>query len=80
MVFRAREEVCIMDIAKKIRVACADRGISVAELARRLGTSPQNMSGRLKVGKFSGEELEKIAEALGGAVELSFTFSDGTKV
>ena len=69
-----------MDIATKIRVACTLKGISVSELARRIGTTPQNMSGRLKVGKFTGEELEKIAEALGGTVELFFTLSDGTKV
>ena len=69
-----------MDIATKIKVACTMRGISVSELARRVGTTPQNMSGRLKVGKFTGEELEKIAQALDCKVELFFEFSDGTKV
>ena len=69
-----------MDISKKIRIACAARGISLAELARRLETTPQNMSGRLKVGTFTGEELERIAQALEATVELSFTLSDGTKV
>lgn len=69
-----------MDISKKIRVACTVKGISVSELARRIGTTPQNMSGRLKVGKFTGEELEKIAQALEGKVELTFTLPDGSKV
>jgi len=69
-----------MDIPKKIRIACAAQEISLSELARRLETTPQNLSGRLKVGKFTGEELERIAQALGGTVELSFTFPDGTKI
>ena len=53
-----------MDIAKKIRMACTAAGISESELARRIETSPQNLNQRLKVGKFTGEELEKIAAAL----------------
>lgn len=69
-----------MDIPKKIRIACAAQEISLSELARRLETTPQNLSGRLKVGKFTGEELERIAQALGGTVELSFTLPDGTKI
>lgn len=69
-----------MDISTKIKVACTVKGISVSELARRIGTTPQNLSGRLKVGKFTGEELEKIAAALDATVELFFTLSDGSKV
>lgn len=69
-----------MDIPKKIRIACTAQDISLSELARRLETTPQNLSGRLKVGKFTGAELERIAQALGGTVELSFTFPDGTKI
>ncbi len=67
-----------MDIGKKVKLALAYIGISEAELARRLEISPQSLNKRLKTGKFTAEELEKIAAALGASFALSFTFSDGT--
>lgn len=69
-----------MDIEKKIRLACAAAGISESELARRIGTSPQNLHQRLKVGKFTGEELDKIAAALDAELVFTFRFKDGTTV
>lgn len=68
-----------MDIGKKVKLACTYIGISEAELARRLEISPQSLNKRLKIGKFSAEELEKIAAALGGSLVLEFTLPDGTK-
>ena len=35
---------------------------------------------RLKTGKFSSSDLEKIAAALGAEASFNFTFPDGTKV
>lgn len=70
----------VMDIAKKIRLACTAAGISESELARRIETSPQNLHQRLKVGKFTGEELERIAQALGAEFVLGFKFPDGTTI
>lgn len=67
-----------MDIGKKVKLALAYIDISEAELARRLEISPQSLNKRLKTGKFTAEELEKIAAALGGSLTLSFTLSDGT--
>ena len=69
-----------MDIAKKIRMACTAAGISESELARRIETSPQKRNQRLKVGKFTGEELEKIAAALNAEFIFAFRFNDGTTV
>ena len=70
----------MQDIGTKIRLACTLAGVSVSELARRIGTTPQNMSQRLKVGRFSAEELEAIAQALGAEFRLEFIFPDGDKV
>ena len=70
----------MQEIGTKIRLACTLAGISVSELARRIGTTPQNMSQRLKVGRFSAEELEGIAKALGAEFSLEFIFPDGSKV
>ncbi|MDR3344792.1 MAG: helix-turn-helix domain-containing protein [Oscillospiraceae bacterium] len=69
-----------MTFGKKFSLALAYAGISQAELARRLGSSPQTFGYRLKTGKFTHEELEFIAEALGGTYRYEFDFPDGTSI
>ena len=69
-----------MDIPTKIKLAAKYAGISEAELARRFGITPQNMNKRMKIGKFSTEEIERLAELLGGKFECSIVFPDGTKI
>ena len=69
-----------MDIPMKIKLAVTYAKISEAELARRLGTTSQAFGQRLKTGKFSSSDLEKIAAALGAEASFNFTFPDGTKV
>lgn len=67
-----------MTITKKIKMALAYKGMSEAELAKKLETSPSAFNQRMKTGKFTSTELEKIAEILGGTYRYSFEFSDGT--
>ena len=69
-----------MDIPKKIKLACTYANISEAELARRIDTSSQNLGQRLKVGRFTSAELERIAQALGAEVKFSICFPDGTEI
>lgn len=69
-----------MTVKQKVEMACTLREISITELAARIGTSQQNLSKRLKVGKFTQEEMEKIAEALGAKYISVFEFPDGTKI
>lgn len=69
-----------MTIQQKVKAACDVAGISVAELGRKMGMSQQNFSSRLKVGKFSKEEYEKMAEILGCELVFRFQFHDGTSV
>lgn len=69
-----------MDISKKIKMAEAYASIPEAELARRLGSSSQAFGQRLKTGKFSSGDLERIAEALGAEYVCYFKFPDGTEV
>lgn len=70
----------MISIKHKVEIACKLNDITVTELARRLGTSQQNLSKRLKVGKFSQDELETIANAIGCKYHSSFEMPDGTKV
>ena len=69
-----------MDFSTKIRMGEAVAKMSEAELARKIGTTPQAFNQRVKTGKFKYEELESIASALGAELVLKFRFSDGTEV
>lgn len=69
-----------MKMAQKINMAIAYKGISQAALAREIGMTPSNFNQKFKRETFTVEELEKIAEALGGTYSFSFNFPDGTKI
>lgn len=69
-----------MDVTKKIKAAEGYAGIKEAELSRILGTSPQAFGQRMKTGKFTAEELEKIAAAIGAEYVCFFRFPDGTEI
>ena len=69
-----------MTISDQIRVLCARLNISIAELARRTGQSPQNFNSKLKRCSFSIEDLEKIADATDTVFERYFVFDSGEKV
>jgi transcriptional regulator with XRE-family HTH domain len=62
-----------MSMVEKIRVACVKRGnISEAELARRVGVTPQNFNNKMKRDDFSERDLQEIADALGLRLEIAF--------
>lgn len=69
-----------MTIEQKIKMALSYAGISQSELARRIGTTPQNLNQKVKRNTLTKEELEQIAEALGGAWRAEFVFTDGTTI
>lgn len=73
-------EVRVMDIPTKIKLSLTYAKISGAELARRIGTTSQNLNQRQKVGKYSTAELEAIATAMGAEFRYSFRFPDGTEI
>lgn len=59
---------------------CEKLNISIAELSRRIGQSPQNFSKKLKRNTVSLNELLLIADVLGVMFEQSFTLNDGSKI
>lgn len=66
-----------MEARQIIEMALAYKGMKNADLAKNLGWSPQLLSKRLKVGKFTVEEWAAIGEALGATARITFTFPDG---
>ena len=69
-----------MTIPQKIKMALACKGMAESELARAIGTSPQAFNQRMKTGKFSTEDMEKIAAAMEAEYFFGFQFKDGTKI
>lgn len=69
-----------MTISEQIKVLCIRQNISQAELARRLGTTPQNFSAKLKRESFTVSEIEEIAEVAGVEFEKMFILSSGEQI
>ena len=65
-----------MDIPTKIKMAEVYAQISESELSRRIGTTPQAFNQRMKTGKFSSSDLEKIAAEF----VFHFRFPDGQEI
>lgn len=69
-----------MTIEQKLNMALSCKGISQAELARLIGTTPSNLNQKVKRNTLTKENLEEIAVALGGSFRAEFVFEDGTVI
>ena len=69
-----------MTTSDMIRTLCEKQNISLAELSRRIGQTPQNFNKKLKRGTVSFDEMMKIAEAVGVGYEQAFVLPDGEKI
>lgn len=69
-----------MTIEQKIKMALAYADISQAELARRIETTPSNLNQKIKRNTLTMEDMEKIAEVLGGKWRAEFIFPNGTVI
>ncbi len=66
-----------MALSDRIRILLIKRGnISEAELARRLGISPQNLNNKMKRDNFSEKDLKEITRALDCTLTISFRLND----
>ncbi len=69
-----------MTTSDMIRELCEKMNISLAELCRRIGQTPQNFNKKLQRGTVSFDEMIVIAEALGVRYEQAFVLENGEKV
>lgn len=69
-----------MTTSDMIRILCEKKNISLAELARCIGQSPQNFNKKLKRGTVSFDEMLAIAGVLDVKYEQMFVLADGTKI
>lgn len=69
-----------MTSSEMVRELCEKMNISLAELCRRIGQTPQNFNKKLKRGTVSFDEMVEIAEVLGVGYEQAFILPDGSKI
>ena len=69
-----------MATSEQLKILCIKLNISVSELARRCGKSPQAFSQKMKREGFTPEELREIAAAVGCGYESAFVLPNGERV
>ncbi len=69
-----------MTSSDMVRDLCKKQNISLAELCRRIGQTPQNFNKKLKRGTVSFEKMMTIAKALNVGYEQVFVLHDGEKI
>lgn len=62
-----------LSFGEKMRVMMKRRGVSVQEVADRLGVSRQNVNQRLNADKFTLDDMEEYAAAIGCGIEIEIT-------
>lgn len=69
-----------MRIDESLKILCVKNELTITEIARRLGTSPQALSQKIKRGKLSLEDLDNIAVVSGCKLECSFVLAGGERI
>ena len=69
-----------MTTAEMIKELCEQMNISVSELARRIGQTPQNFNKKLKREKIILDELNAIADVLCVKFVQAFILPDGEEI
>lgn len=76
-----RKEVIKVTLQQQIEMAIAYSGsITKKEIAEKMNVTPSAFGQRLKTGKFTKEELQKIASILDAEYISVFRFKDGKEI
>lgn len=69
-----------MTISEQIKILCVRCNLSEAELARRLGKSPQSFNAKMKRESFTIADLDEIADVAGVVFERNFVMTNGDRI
>ncbi len=69
-----------MTTSDMVRRLCEKMNISISELARKIGQSPQNFNKKLLRETVSFSEMLEIADALGIRYEQAFILPSGIRI
>ena len=67
-------------VSEQIKILCVRCNMSEAELARRLGKSPQSFNAKMKRESFTIDDLNEIAEAVGVEFKRNFILTNGEEI
>ncbi len=70
----------MITIEEQIRTALIHSGLTQKEFCDRFGMSTSSLIQRMKNGKFTKSELEKMAAIMGAEYISYFKFPDGNKI
>jgi transcriptional regulator with XRE-family HTH domain len=65
-----------LTFGEKIKIIIGRRGLTISDLAKKTGQSPQNMSNKMSRDNFSEKELREITAALDCTFETVFKMTD----
>ncbi len=68
-----------MSMAKLVKTLLIERDMTMTDMAKKLGTSVQNISGKLRRDNLSEKELQDIADACDATFSGSFILNDSGK-
>lgn len=69
-----------MRIDEPLRILCVKNELSMAEIARRLGVTPQAFSQKVKRGSFTLNDLDDVAVVTGCKLECNFVLPGGERI
>lgn len=70
--------MCLMTRSELVKIICKKNSISISELARRIGQTPQNFNKKILRNTVSDEELEAVFVALDVVYVQKIKFADNT--
>lgn len=69
--------MCEITIEEQLRTALIHSGLTQKEFCEKIGMSTSSLIQRMKNGKFTKAELEKMGKAMGAEYISYFKFPDG---
>ena len=69
-----------LSIGEKIAVLIKRKGITVTQLAEKMGQTRQNLSNKMSRDNFTAKEAKQVAEVLGIEFVYYFRDEDGSEI
>ena len=69
-----------LTIGEKIKIILGRQNLTISDLAEKLGTSRQNLTGKFSRDNFSEKEVREMAQKLNCEFDGVFTLPDGTEL
>lgn len=69
-----------LTVAEKIKIILGRKKMTVSDLAKKMGTTPQNLHNKLKRSNFDEKEIRDISAALNCEYRITFFMDDGNEI